>query len=481
MSNVIHYAEGKYKEFSSMMTKERPLREGERKVRGYGVYAADQSLKPYNYISPPLAADHVEIRISYCGVCPLDVGMINNIERGNEYPFIPGHEIVGHISKLGEAVDDLEEGQCVGVGFYKDSCGECDYCTNGKENLCSVVKQTCGKGSNGGFADYIQVSERWVIPIPEELPPESTPPLLCSGVLAFAALSQLPKNVNRLWRERKPEMEGEQHFYQKGEKQLAVKGESSTETPTEGAGPSSSSRFSEYDEPQREFGRLHEAVKPDASESLTKERRARVGVLGFGGVGHIFVQMAYRLGYEVYVFSSDDSKEPDARRLGGAHFIHIHNFGQKKEAIKESLDLILISAAPMGTIRNLNWSDYLYCLRPHGILCLTGYFPRFSLEDAQQLITKHRQILGINGGSPRLMSQVLDFCAKHRVRSECDVFSIKHVGPVYDRWVRNSKKFETYRIIFKVEGEIEEEPKTPPEAQEKVEGIPVERHRYRTS
>src|ERR1700722_3073666 len=159
-------------------------------IHGLAVHAAGAELLAYKYAPGELAPMDVEIRISHCGVCHSDVHLIDNDWGISRYPFIPGHEIVGTVTLTGSAVRDLKVGQRVGIGWQADSCGICEWCRQGDENLCAKAQPTC-VGRNGGYADAIRVNSRFAIPVPEALDSENVAPLLCGGITVYSPLRNL--------------------------------------------------------------------------------------------------------------------------------------------------------------------------------------------------------------------------------------------------------------------------------------------------
>jgi uncharacterized zinc-type alcohol dehydrogenase-like protein len=156
-------------------------------IHGLAVHAAGAHLLPYKYDPGELLADEVEIKISHCGVCHSDVHLIDNDWGISKYPFIPGHEIVGTVVGVGANVRSHEIGVRVGVGWQSDSCGICEWCRQGEEQLCAKAQPTC-VGRNGGYADRIRVNWRFAIPVPEVLESESVAPLLCAGITVYSPL-----------------------------------------------------------------------------------------------------------------------------------------------------------------------------------------------------------------------------------------------------------------------------------------------------
>ncbi len=156
-------------------------------IQGLAAHAAGAELLPFRYDPGELGLQEVEIGISHCGICHSDIHLISNDWGMSQYPFIPGHEIIGTVKAVGPSVRSLEVGQRVGLGWQSNSCGECEWCTRGMENLCPLMEATCVH-RHGGYADRVRANARFVIPIPEALPSEQAAPLLCGGITVYNPL-----------------------------------------------------------------------------------------------------------------------------------------------------------------------------------------------------------------------------------------------------------------------------------------------------
>ena len=156
-------------------------------IHGFAVHAAGAHLLSYKYDAGEIAGDEVEVKISHCGVCHSDVHLIDNDWGLSKYPFIPGHEIVGTVTKIGDRVTALAVGERVGIGWQANSCGICEWCRKGMENVCAKAQPTC-VGRNGGYADKIRVNWRFAVKVPEALESENVAPLLCAGITVYSPL-----------------------------------------------------------------------------------------------------------------------------------------------------------------------------------------------------------------------------------------------------------------------------------------------------
>ena len=153
-------------------------------IQGLAVHAAGAELLPYKYDPGKIGAQEVEIAVSHCAVCHSDLHLISNDWGISQYPFIPGHEIIGKVAAVGSEVKELTVGQRVGLGWQSDSCGICEWCTRGMENLCPSLEGTCVH-RNGGYADRVRANHRFVIPIPDAIESEHAAPLLCGGITVY--------------------------------------------------------------------------------------------------------------------------------------------------------------------------------------------------------------------------------------------------------------------------------------------------------
>jgi len=158
-------------------------------VFAYAAHAPKQALQPYQFEFNDLNPDEVEIEVMYCGLCHSDLSMLDNDWQQTQYPFVPGHEVIGRISKLGSTVKHLVPNQVVGLGWQSGHCQTCHPCLSAKPNLCKQSESTI-VGRHGGFASHVRAQASWVIPIPENMDLQSVGPLLCGGLTVFTPLLQ---------------------------------------------------------------------------------------------------------------------------------------------------------------------------------------------------------------------------------------------------------------------------------------------------
>jgi uncharacterized zinc-type alcohol dehydrogenase-like protein len=158
-------------------------------IKAYAARKEGGILEPFEYDPADLEAHEVEIDISFCGICHSDLSMLDNEWQMTEYPFVPGHEIVGKIATLGEGVSHLEPGQTVGLGWFSKSCMTCKECMSGNHNLCPSAEGVI-VGRHGGFANKVRAHQGWIVPLPEGINPKTAGPLFCGGITVFNPIIQ---------------------------------------------------------------------------------------------------------------------------------------------------------------------------------------------------------------------------------------------------------------------------------------------------
>jgi alcohol dehydrogenase (NADP+) len=166
-----------------------------RPTHGYAATAPERPLGPHAFERRDPGPTDVEIEILFCGVCHSDLHMARGEWGGTQYPFIPGHEIVGRVAAVGDRVSGHAVGDRVAVGCMVDSCRECDSCRGGLEQYCadtvytygSVEKQT-GWPTAGGYSNLIVVDEAFVLRLSDQVDLAATAPILCAGVTTYSPL-----------------------------------------------------------------------------------------------------------------------------------------------------------------------------------------------------------------------------------------------------------------------------------------------------
>jgi uncharacterized zinc-type alcohol dehydrogenase-like protein len=167
-------------------------------VRGFAAMARGQALEPFEYEAPELGGNDVRIAVTHCGLCYTDVHAIDDYYEITEYPFVPGHEVVGHVTETGPAVTGLEVGDRVGVGWQGRSCGRCKWCESGEEQLCTEVVDNGSWTPYGGFSSSVKVDSGFAYPLPETMPSEDAAVLLCAGVTVYSPLLTYAKPSHKV-------------------------------------------------------------------------------------------------------------------------------------------------------------------------------------------------------------------------------------------------------------------------------------------
>ncbi len=136
---------------------------------------------------PAPGPEEVLIQVRACGICHTDLHTIEGELLLPKLPLIPGHQIVGVVERMGRGVTRFQKGERVVVPWLNHTCGRCDFCRRGKENLCVEARFT-GYHVDGGYAQYTVVSEAFAYPVPAGFSDIEAAPLLCAGVIGFRAL-----------------------------------------------------------------------------------------------------------------------------------------------------------------------------------------------------------------------------------------------------------------------------------------------------
>ena len=295
----------------------------------------------------------VDIRISHCGICGSDVHTLRSGWAPTAYPCVVGHEIVGHIVRLGSQVSSssggLAVGDRVGVGAQSASClrAECEECAAGLEQYCQTPKGNVGtyngvypdgSRSYGGYADYWRGPAHFVVKIPDAIPSDVAAPMLCGGITVYSPLKR------------------------------------------NGAGPGK-----------------------------------KVGIIGIGGLGHFGVMAAKALGCErVVAISRTGGKREDALKMGADDFIATDEDKDWARKHKSSLDLIVctVSSPKMPLRQYLRLlrvqGQFIQVGAPEDSI------PAFN---AFSLIAKGVKMGGSSIGSPDEIREMLSLFAEKGVRT----------------------------------------------------------------
>ena len=181
-------------------TKEMTMQEtvGTLPSKAYAAQSNATPLAPWNFERRPVGAHDVLIEIKYCGVCHTDIHFVRNDWGISVYPMVPGHEIVGVVSRVGNHVKKYKEGDLVGVGCMVESCRVCDNCNDGQQQYClngntftyNGPEKETGGITYGGYSNQMVVNEDFVLRVSDKLPLERVAPLLCAGITTYSPLKR---------------------------------------------------------------------------------------------------------------------------------------------------------------------------------------------------------------------------------------------------------------------------------------------------
>lgn len=220
----------------------------------YAAQSATTPLAPFTIERREPGPTDVQFEILFCGVCHSDLHTARAEWPGVTFPVVPGHEIIGRVTKVGNKVTRFKPGDLAATGCMVDSCRACEHCRDGHEQFCtgpatftynSPDPHFPGRMTYGGYAKSITVDEHFTLRVPENLDPAGAAPLLCAGITTWSPL--------RHWKTHEP--------------------------------------------------------RPDGTPK-------KVGIVGLGGLGHMGLKFAHAFGCETVLFTTSPGKAEDARRLG---------------------------------------------------------------------------------------------------------------------------------------------------------------------
>ena len=165
-----------------------------RPSHGFAALERNGSIVPFDFSRRTLRDHDVALDVLFCGICHTDLHMIG--PWGQEFPMVPGHEMVGRVTEVGAHVTGFSPGDMVAISVIVDSCGTCRPCMAHDETYCEAnptstydgVDKIDGTRTRGGFADTYVADERFVHRLPDGLDPAGAAPLLCAGVTSFAPM-----------------------------------------------------------------------------------------------------------------------------------------------------------------------------------------------------------------------------------------------------------------------------------------------------
>jgi uncharacterized zinc-type alcohol dehydrogenase-like protein len=165
-------------------------------TRAYAALSATTPLEPFQFNRRDVRPNDVQIDILYCGVCHSDLHQARNEWGGSMYPMVPGHEIVGRVLRVGDAVSGFKPGDLAAVGVMVDSCRTCPHCQMGLEQYCyqgmtgtyNAYERDGQTIAQGGYSTAIVTDEKYVLRVSDKLELAATAPLLCAGITTYSPL-----------------------------------------------------------------------------------------------------------------------------------------------------------------------------------------------------------------------------------------------------------------------------------------------------
>lgn len=310
----------------------------------------------------------VYFEIKYAGICHSDIHTARAEWGQPLYPLVPGHEIAGIVTQVGDQVTRFAVGDRVGVGCFVDSCGECEQCLAGTEQFCTSREAPTvwtynsigrdGLPTAGGYSQGITVEQDYVCRIPDAIPFEAAAPLLCAGITLYSPLNR--------W----------------------------------DAGPGK-----------------------------------RVAIVGMGGLGHMGVQIAAKMGAEVVVISQTMSKREDGLKFGASDYYAMDDPDRLKQ-LRGSLDLIVSTVSA-----NINLDGLLRLLKPHGVLVDVGLPQHASTLRLGSLTSGNKVLAGSNIGGIPETQEMLDFCAEHQIAPQIEMITGEDITAAYDKVVNSQVRY----------------------------------------
>lgn len=165
-------------------------------TRGYATHDESAKFVPFNFERRNLGEHDILIDVQFCGICHSDIHQAKGEWGNSTYPMVPGHEIVGRVSKIGSGVTKFKLGDLAGVGCFVDSCRECSACKSDQEQFCKVHCAATYNGTEmdqetmtfGGYSKHHVVDEAYALKVSEDQPLAAVAPLLCAGITTYSPL-----------------------------------------------------------------------------------------------------------------------------------------------------------------------------------------------------------------------------------------------------------------------------------------------------
>lgn len=337
--------------------------------RGYAMFEPEGHFKPYDFKRHPLGDDEVLMDIVYSSICHSDVARALGHWGATRYPLVPGHEIVGKVTKVGKNVKKFKVGDYAGVGALVNSCGKCEYCLRGEEPYCKQKVLTFhgidffnhDEHTQGGFSNNIVVSEHFAVKVPEGADLKRVAPLLCAGITVYSPL---------------------------------------------------------------QFTKVSKGDK--------------VAVAGFGGLGHLALKYAVKMGAEVTVFDRTEAKRQAALDMGAVKYVNVNNPEELKGMDDEFRVIINSITTAYDPVM------YLNMLQQDGDFVIVG-IP--SLEDTPHLDLAvparlgRKKIYGSQMGGLEETQRMLDYSVNNNIYPDVEMISINQLDDAFQKLMNGEVMF----------------------------------------
>ena len=329
---------------------------------------------------PQPSAGQVRIKVQACGVCHSDSVTKQGLFPNIQYPRVPGHEVIGSVDAIGSGVAGWSAGQRVGVGWHGGNCGYCDACRRGDAFACETETLMTGVTSDGGYAEYMIAPATALARVPDDL----------SSVEAVALV---PEELS------------------------AVE-----------AAPLMCAGVTTFNALRNSGARPGDLV----------------AVLGLGGLGHLGVQFAAKMGFKTIAIARGQDKAPLARQLGAHHYIDSRAEDPAAALQKFGGAKVILATATSGAAMDAVQGG----LAVRGTLLIVGVPESLNIAP-QLLIFGSRSITGWYSGTSIDSQQTLAFSALTGVRSMNEVYPLARAAEAYDRMMSGEARF---RVVLTMEG-----------------------------
>jgi D-arabinose 1-dehydrogenase-like Zn-dependent alcohol dehydrogenase len=315
---------------------------------------------------PQPGRDEVRIRVQACGVCHSDSVTVEGRVPGFSFPRIPGHEVIGTVEAVGDAVTGWQTGTRVGVGWFPGACGYCRQCRHANAFACENIQGATGVSRDGGYATHMLAHASALARVPAGLETVESAPLLCAGITTFNALRN------------------------------------------SGAGA----------------GEL-------------------VAVHGVGGLGHLGIQFAARLGFRVVAVNRGRDKEQLARSLGAHEYIDtdtgdpaagLQALGGARAILATVTDATAMQAIAGG-------------LGVNGTMMVIGAVGALTV-DSLELLRKRAAVKGWYSGTSVDSEDTLFFSERNKIKSMNEIYPLEQAQAAYDRMRSGKARF---RVVLRVD------------------------------